>query len=125
MKPAEKRKFIRQDSLHLLDYLVINQEGTTGDYSMGRTLDVSLNGMKMETIYQIPVDGTLIITLGIEDNLVDISATPTYCKTQNGRYVSGIEFMKVDKPGRKVLQHYVEIFQARKHELLNKNDFPK
>lgn len=124
MKPAEKRKFIRQDSLHLLDYLVVDKEGKTGDYSMGRTLDVSINGIQMETIYQIPADSTLVITLGIEDNLMDISGTLTYCKAQDGRYASGIEFIKVDKKGRRILQHYVEIFQARKHELLAQNDFP-
>lgn len=124
MQPAEKRKFIRQDSLHLLDYLVIDKEGKTGNYSMGRTLDVSINGIQMETIYEIPADSTLVITLGIEDNLMDISGTLTYCKPHDGRYASGIEFIKVDKKGRRILQHYVEIFQARKHELLARNDFP-
>lgn len=124
MKPVEKRKFIRQDSLHLLDYLVVDDEGRTSTYSMGRTLDVSLNGMKMETIYPIPVPSDLVITLGIEDSLLDIQGTPTYTKAEHGRYISGIEFMTVDKKGRKILQHYVEIFQARKHELLSRNDYP-
>lgn len=124
MKPAEKRKFIRQDSLHLLDYLVVDEEGRPGMYSMGRTLDVSLNGIKMETIYSIPIPSDIVITLGIENKLIDIEGSPTYTKAFNGRYVSGIEFDRVNKEGRKVLQHYVEIFQARKHELLTRDDFP-
>lgn len=124
MKPAEKRKFIRQDSLHLLDYLVVDAEGKTGTYSMGRTLDISLNGMLMETVYPIPDNSSLVITLGIEEDLMDISGTLTHTTPSAGRYASGIEFLKVDKKGRKVLQHYIEIFQARKHDLLSRNDFP-
>lgn len=124
MKPAEKRKFIRQDSLHLLDYLVVDEEGKPGTYSMGRTLDISLNGMLMETLYPIPEKSSLVITLGIEDNLMDISGNLTHTTSAAGRYATGIEFIKVDKQGRKVLQHYIEIFQARKHELLARNDFP-
>ncbi len=124
MKPAEKRKFIRQDSLHLLDYLVVDQDGKPGNYSMGRTLDVSINGMKMETVYPIPSDASLVITLGIEDNLMDISGNVTHTEPHDGRYTSGIEFIRVDKAGRKVLQHYIEVFEARKHELLSRNDFP-
>ena len=31
MKPVEKRKFIRQDSLHLLDYLIVDEEGRPSD----------------------------------------------------------------------------------------------
>ena len=44
MTRAEHRKFIRYESLHLLDYLVIDDEGNPGVYSMGRTIDVSVDG---------------------------------------------------------------------------------
>ncbi len=56
---------------------------------------------------------------------MDISGSLANTGDHQGRYASGIEFMKVDKAGRKVLQQYVEIFQARKHELLAQNDFPQ
>lgn len=124
MTPAEKRKFIRLDTLHLLDYVIIDKDGNECGYSMARTLDVSINGIKMETVEQIPLDITLVITLGIEDNLIDIAGTPVYSEPSDNRYQSGIEFDKVEAGDRDVLRRYVNEFQARKDQLLKNDDFP-
>lgn len=124
MTQAEKRKFIRLDSLHLLNYVLINEEGDESDSSMGRTLDVSINGIKIETVKEIPQDSSLIITLGIEENLVDISGRTTHIRKQDGRYTSGIEFLKVTTENRTILRQYVDEFQARKETLLKQDDFP-
>ena len=124
MKKRDKRRFIRQDALHLLDYLVVDKEGRPSTYSMGRTLDISENGILMETVYPIPPGSSLVITLGIEDNLMDISGQLMHTGPIAGRYASGIEFIRVNKEGRKILNHYIEIFQARKNELLTQNDYP-
>jgi len=124
MTPAEKRKFLRLDALHLLDFLIIDEAGNQCEYSMGRTLDVSINGMKMETVEKIPLKGSLLITLGIEDDLVDISGIPIHSVKSNNRHVSGIEFGEVAPEHRAVLRRYVDEFQTRKEALLRKNDFP-
>ena len=64
MAHGEKRKFIRWDAIHLLDYVVLDPDGSKGRYSMGRTLDVSLNGLKLETSYELPLeDGVLMTTV--------------------------------------------------------------
>lgn len=125
MTPAEKRKFIRLDALHLLEYYVIDEKGNECEYAMARTLDVSINGIKMETLQEIPLNATLIITLGIEDNLIDISGTPVHSELVDNRYLSGIEFDKVEAQDREILRRYVDEFQSRKATLLNKDDFPK
>lgn len=125
MKTAEKRKFIRLDTLHLLDYVIIDRDGNERGYSMARTLDVSINGIKMETVEQIPMDANLIITLGIEDKLIDIAGKPVHSEPSNNRYLSGIEFDKVEAGDREVLREYVAEFQARKETLLKNDDFPK
>lgn len=124
MKHGEKRKFLRLDSLHLLDYLHVDSEGNERDYSMGRTLDVSINGIKMETVRKIPIDGHLVITLGIEDSLVDVAGDIVHSKESANRFISGIEFNKVSSEDRAVLRQYVDEFQSRKEILLRQNDFP-
>lgn len=113
----EKRKFIRLEALHLLDYLILNKDGSSGTYSMGRTLDVSADGIKLETNQPIPYDTELLITLGIEDNLVDIIGRVTYCQTLKGRYNSGIVFLKIDKAARKIVTDYVTAFHERKNKI--------
>jgi hypothetical protein len=121
MKQREQRKFIRYDSLHLLDYLVLDEEGKPGTYSMGRTIDVSLDGLKLETTTRFTPNTRLLITVGIEDDLVDLEGQTTHAHPQDGRYISGITFLKTTKEGRRVLTKYIEAFQRRKKELEEKS----
>ncbi len=117
MKPQELRKFIRYDSLHLLDYIVLDKEGETSTYSMGRTIDVSIDGIKLETSYPLSPDSRLLITVGLEDDLVDLEGRTTHGTPCDGRYVSGVTFIKISRNGRRVFAKYVEAFRKRKKEL--------
>ena len=120
MTKREQRKFIRYDSLHLLDYIVLDGEGNPGTYSMGRTIDVSIDGLKLETTTQFKPDTRLLITVGIEDDLVDLEGRTTHVLPNDGRYVSGITFLKISKEGRRVFTKYIEAFRKRKSELAGK-----
>lgn len=117
MKQREQRKFIRYDSLHLLDYQVIDENGKTGSYSMGRTIDVSVDGIKLETIYPLQPNTRLLITVGLEDDLIDLEGRTTHAAPRDGRFVSGITFLKITKEGRRIFAKYVEAFRRRKLEL--------
>ena len=122
MTPREQRKFIRYDALHLLDYIVLDEEGNSGTYSMGRTIDVSVDGLKLETTTAFKTDTRLRITLGLEDDLVDLEGRTTPAHPQDGSYISGITFLKISKEGRRVLAKYVEASRKRQRELQEKQD---
>ena len=117
MTKREQRKFIRYDALHLLDYLVLDEESNPGVYSMGRTIDVSVDGLKLETTTPLSTNTRLLITVGIEDDLVDLEGRTTHALPLDGRYVSGVTFLKITKEGRRVFAKYVEAFRQRKREL--------
>jgi len=112
MAHGEKRKFIRWDAIHLLDYVVINPDGSKGRYSMGRTLDVSLNGLKLETAYKLPPEAEVEITVGIEEDLIDLVGRIIHQTKRGGRFVSGIEFVKMSAEGRRVFRLYTEAFKS-------------
>jgi len=114
MKQQEQRNFIRYDALHLLDYVVIDENGDPGDYSMGRTIDVSIDGIKLETSSLLKPGTRLMITVGLEDDLVDLEGRTTHASPHNGRFVSGIGFLRISKEGRRVFTKYVEAFRRRK-----------
>jgi len=120
MKQKEQRKFIRYDALHLLDYIVLDENGDTGDYSMGRTIDVSIDGIKLETSTPLKVHTRLLITVGLEDDLVNLEGRITHVSAHNDRFISGIGFLKISKNGRRVFAKYVEAFRRRKAELKTK-----
>ena len=64
------------------------------------------------------------LTLGIEEELVDIDGNMVHSQKAENRYISGIEFNKVSADDRAVLRRYVDEFKARKEALLNRDDFP-
>ena len=114
MPHGEKRKFIRLDSLHLLDYIVTHSDGKVGRYSMGRTLDVSINGLKLETVYSLSTLESLEITVGVEEDLIDLKARITYTEQSGDRFISGLEFIKMSTEGRRVLRRYIDAFHEQK-----------
>lgn len=113
MSHGEKRKFIRWDSLHLLDYIVTHSDGKIGRYSMGRTLDVSVNGLKLETVYSLSSNESLEITVGVEEDLIDLQARVTYTEESGERYISGLEFVKMSTEGRRILRRYIDAFHEQ------------
>jgi c-di-GMP-binding flagellar brake protein YcgR len=110
MSNNENRNYIRLDSLHLLDYLIIDREGRQTTYSMGRTLDVSEHGMKLEVNHAVDTGDTLLITVGIENNLVDLTGEVIHCKKIKDRYILGIEFSDISDKGMEILKIYIIAF---------------
>ncbi len=113
---TERRRFIRPEALNLLDYLVVDAQGRQGEYSMGRTLNVSRGGILMETHIPLPVGQQVMITLGLEDNLVDIMGRIVYATYSAGMHQNGIEFFHVAETDRRILEHYTEAFHCQYQE---------
>jgi hypothetical protein len=116
MKKPEHRRYIRYEALHLLDYLVIDSEGTPGPYSMGRTLDVSIDGIQLETREEIDRNSLLKITIGLQEDLIDIEGRTVHSSQSNGLHVAGVSFLKVSKEGRRILTKYIDAFNERQKE---------
>lgn len=101
------------DSLHLLDYVTINKDGMQTIHSMGRTLDVSENGLKLEVTQALFPGDTLLITVGIDDNLIDLIGEVKHSKQKDGRYVLGIEFSDISDEGIRILTIYIIAFNKQ------------
>ncbi|MFH2122856.1 MAG: S-methyl-5-thioribose-1-phosphate isomerase [Pseudomonadota bacterium] len=112
MTPTEHRHFIRKNALHLLDYLVIDKNGLQTTYSMGRTLDVSEKGLKLETTQPISQGDTLLITVGVEEDLIDLRGDVVHTEVVDGRHVTGIEFQDISEEGRRIFKKYAEAFHS-------------
>ncbi len=110
---TERRRFIRPESLNLLDYLVVDDQGRQGEYAMGRTLNVSKGGILMETHIPLPVGRQVMITLGLEDNLIDIMGRIVYATSNAGMHQNGIEFFHVAENDRRIIEHYTEAFHSK------------
>ena len=96
----------------MLDYLVIDEQGRQGNYSMARTLNVSKGGILMETHILLPQGQQVMITLGLKNQLIDVMGRIVYTTSSSGRYQNGIEFFHVSDSDKRILDEYVAAFHA-------------
>ena len=107
---SERRRYIRPEALNLLDYIVVDEKGRQGEYSMARTLNISKGGILMETHRLLPLGQQVMITLGLEDQLIDVMGRIVYATSTSGRHQQGIEFFHVSDSDKRILDTYVTAF---------------
>lgn len=115
MTNEEKRKYNRIDSLHLLNYVYTDDKAEETMQGMGRTLNVSESGILLEThTPPISVGSVVSLTIGFEENVVDIKGRVIYTKeSDSDMFESGIEFFDVDEKAQKILENYIAAFNSK------------
>jgi len=112
MTSAEKRRHIRIDSLNL-SHITVTEEGQIVYQGMGRTLNVSESGILLETKYQIPAGDQLIVSIGLEDDLLELNGKTVFGKeTEPGMVATGIEFLEVDEVDLPKLRTFIQAFKS-------------
>ncbi len=109
-----KRRHERYDSLNLLSYVCIDSDGKEWTQGMGRTLDISETGLRLETHEPIDTKYVLLLSVGIENDLVDIRGKVVYCnRGDEKKFECGIEFLEVPPDAYAVLKRYISEFNKQ------------
>lgn len=106
----ERRKKSRTSSLNLLDYIIVDEEGKSGSYSMGRTLNISDDGILMETNIALELGQLVLITLDLEEELVQVTGKVVHTKGGSGTYQAGIKFFHLGNNERRAISVYTKLF---------------
>ncbi|MFZ0610918.1 MAG: PilZ domain-containing protein [Desulfobacterales bacterium] len=115
MTSADKRKFIRINSLNL-SYVLVDGAGEADRQTMGRTLDVSEAGIRLETHLPVEIGRHLMLSLGLEDDVVDIKGRVVHAaKNKAGKHELGIELLEPDAAARETLKKFIKAFREH-HE---------
>ena len=110
MTTQEKRKHARVSSLNL-SYVCLDEKDKIVKQGMGRTLNVSESGILLETHFPIDKSHIVTLTLGLEEELIDIKGRPVHTRTNDeGKYEVGIQFFKPDKKARRSLKKFIAAF---------------
>lgn len=110
----KNRKHDRITSLNLLNYICIDETGKESIQGMGRTLNVSQGGILLETHVPIQLAHQVALTIGIEDDLIDIKGSVVYCKPNDRKkYESGIDFFEINDTALRVLNKYIIAFREQ------------
>ena len=116
MSTREQREAERKESLNLLDYVLVDDNGAPITRGMARTLNVSMKGILLETHIPLKKGQILLIAIGLEDNIVEIKGLVTHADTSGqDKFCSGVEFKKIDQENSGVLQQYLDAFNSEKN----------
>jgi CRP-like cAMP-binding protein len=113
--PREKRKHERIESLNLLNYLCMDENHEFVESGMGRTLNVSLSGILLETHVPIESRRAISLAIGLEDDVVNILGRIVYCrKGRDEMYQSGVHFFEREEEAAFAnLRKYIQAFRAQ------------
>ena len=113
MDEGKRRKHERKDSLNLIDYVVLGPEGKPISRRMGRTLNVSVGGILLETHHPLKQGQSVVITIALEEDMVEINGQVVYVKPcEEKLFCSGIEFAEIDKEGERIVNKYIKALKA-------------
>ena len=111
MNDQERRKDARINSFNLLSLDCIDENGTKVMQNMGRTLNVSESGILLETSKQIPMNYTVILNVGFQEDIVAILGKAIYSKqNENKKFSTGIKFVQMDNDSLLMLKKYIRKF---------------
>ena len=115
MSSKDKRKFIRISSLNLSYVLVDGNQEDADKQTMGRTLNVSEAGIRLETNLAVNIGRQMMLSIGLEDELVDIRGRVVHSKQNaEGNYELGVEFIDKDASTSKILKEFIKAFKEQR-----------
>lgn len=114
MAKKEKRRQDRYESIQLLSYICIDDDGKEWKQGMGRTLNINEIGLKLETHEPIETRQIVLLAVGLEDEVVDVKGRVIYCnRNEVGRFESGVEFYDLDARSREIINGFVREFNRQ------------
>jgi len=92
----------------LFDYIAVNQEGKKVVYSKGRSLNISEQGLLMETDFKLPKDSQVIISLDLGEGLTEIQGKIVYTSYSDHQYKLGVRFINNSEKLTTRLKSYIK-----------------
>ena len=112
MTKEEKRLHPRIDALNLIAYECMDESGQVVMHGMGRTLNVSEGGILLETHVQIEQQYDALLSIGLENDLIDIKGK--FISSKPGKvdmFESGIKFLEIGETELAILKLYIKAFK--------------
>jgi c-di-GMP-binding flagellar brake protein YcgR len=109
-----KRKNPRVKISNGISYVCIDENGNEIEQGMGKTIDISLGGMLIETSVPIESKYILIATIDLEGNLIEIRGKIANSKKiESGEFLNGIQFLETPERQIKIIAEFIKVHRYR------------
>jgi len=108
----------RVNTINLISHVSIDQTGKWISQGLSMALDISRNGILLETTYPIESGRLSMMTVDVDSNLIEIKGELIYCsKSDTEMYHSGIKFIDTDEQVTKFVTQIIKVYSHRKNNL--------
>ena len=115
---VDLRKCPRVNTINLISHVSIDQTGKWISQGLSMALDISRNGILLETTYPIESGCLSMMTVDVDSNLIEIKGELIYCsKSDTEMYHSGIKFIDTDEQVTKFVTQIIKVYSHRKNNL--------
>ena len=115
---VDLRKCPRVNTINLISHVSIDQTGKWISQGLSMALDISRNGILLETTYPIESGRISMMTVDVDSNLIEIKGELIYCsKSDTEMYHSGIKFIDTDEQVTKFVTQIIKVYSHRKNNL--------
>ncbi len=105
----DRRRFLRFNCSHLASYIRFDKEGRQCEEEKVETVDLSPDGLRIQTYSPISTDEVLDLTLAIREELFNARGKVTRCEpSTEGKFNVGIAFLEVDEKNFHILYDYFQ-----------------
>ena len=116
----DRRKFPRVPTRNVVSYLSLDENGNTLSHGMGKAIDISQSGIRLETSQKIESDYILLEFFDLEENLVNIKGKVAYCKRYGQKvFRTGIRFEGTHEENIAIAAKLLRMYHTRKNNLPN------
>lgn len=111
---TENRQYPRFESLNTVAYLCLDETDTVVSQGMGRTLNLSENGILLHAYRPIEGCDRILITIGLGEELVEIRGRLIHSrKDPSAGFHYGIEFVEPETADKATLLKFVSQFEGK------------
>jgi hypothetical protein len=110
----ERRRYPRVATSSLVSYFLLNKRGAKIGQGVGKTINISQNGILIETSRAIDSKNVLILAKDVDDNMMEIEGQVVYSrKITSGIYECGIDFQSGHAENVKFRRDLIRVFHFR------------
>ena len=115
MEKLDRRKFPRIKVCNPVSYDCVDWDGILLEQNMGIAMDISQNGILLETAQMIQSKYIYLIFVDLEDNLIRITGRVVFSvKNKNGNFKNGINFQGEHAENIEFAKKLVEAYHLQK-----------
>jgi len=114
----ERRNYPRVKTCNLISYMAIKENGEVMDLGMGRALDISQNGIFLETPRLLFSEYISLMSVDLDNNLIEIKGQVIYSGiNRSGMVGNGIRLIGEHHENIQFATRLIKVFTSEKTSL--------